>query len=214
MRISGPSRPTTGFTLLELLLAAALIAVLAALLLPALGLVRERARVQEARQTVAQLGVAVRTYVNLDPRHRHPLHVSGPASLYVAAATPTSGIAPTPHPFALAPAGDAPAIVAADGSRLGVLGALIEIGGAPAPRTGPDGVLLDPWRRPYRYQLTRPAPARPSDALRDWNWDATNMRPLAWNGNAAPARPAPFPYIWSCGRGGSDDDATTWIHDP
>lgn len=202
------------FTLVELLSVIAIIAVLAALLMPVLGLVREKARVQEARQVVGQLGLAIKTYALLDVRHRYPLHNAGALSLYVPAAVPTSGLSTTPQPLAHAPFGDAPAIMAKDGSVCGVLGALIDLGSTLPGRTDGQGRLIDPWERPYLYQLTRPTPALPTDALKDWNWDAGLGRAKAWNAQATPPCPAPFPYLWSTGKAGRSDDATTWIYEP
>ncbi|MBN8525835.1 MAG: type II secretion system protein [Planctomycetes bacterium] len=209
-----PRQPANGFTLVELLTVVAIIAILVAVLLPAIGLVREKSRVQAARQAVAEIGLALKTYALLDARHRYPLHNAGAASLYVPAATPTSGLTATPQPLAHDPYGDAPAIRAKDGSACGVLGALLDLGSTLPARTDAQGRLTDPWERPYLYQLTRPAPAMPANALQDWNWEATLGRPRAWNALASPPCAAPFPYVWSTGRSGSTTDATTWIYEP
>ncbi len=52
-----------GFTLIELLVVIAIIIILAALLLPALGRVRDRAKLTKARQEVAQIDTALRGYL-------------------------------------------------------------------------------------------------------------------------------------------------------
>ena len=62
----------------------------------------------------------------------------------------------------------------------GVVGALIDLGSSLPGRTDGQGRLIDPWERPYLYQLTRPTTALPADALQDWNWDAGLGRAKAW----------------------------------
>lgn len=202
-----------GLTLVELLIVISIIAALAALMMPVIGLIRERARNHEAKQKIAQMTLALTTYATLDARHRYPLHTATALSLYVVGATPGSTITPMPHPLGLTPQGNAPAISGKDGSLLGVLGALVDIDGAMLGSTDAQGLLNDPWGRPFNYQLTRPAPTLPAGALQDWNWDSGLGRPKAWNAVAAPPCPAPFPYLWSLGKAGSATDATTWIYD-
>ena len=190
------AQPARGaFTLMELLVTIAIIAVLAAMLLPAVGLVRERSRRTEAQMVVNQLSIACETYMNEDHRHMYPLQ----PQLYPAA------LVTVPHPIAQRAQG-----VAASG----VLELLLESDVVNLGNRALDseGCMLDPWLRRYRYQLLRPTPASPVNALQDWNWDAERTRPKRWNERAD--TPAPFPYIWSLGKDGRDDAAKTWVYDP
>jgi prepilin-type N-terminal cleavage/methylation domain-containing protein/prepilin-type processing-associated H-X9-DG protein len=77
------------FTLVELLTVMAIIAVLAALLLPALGAARAKARETTCRNHVRQIGVAIMAYV-ADYRDRLPVAARlGPEPLYGWPALPT-----------------------------------------------------------------------------------------------------------------------------
>lgn len=185
----------SAFTLMELMIVIAIIAALAAMIMGAVGVLRERGRRVEAQQVVDQLAIALETYQSADQRrHHYPLQ----SELYPA---PAAGL--VPHRFALAPQA---------GASAGVLALLLDqdllVRGSNALR---DGVLTDPWGRPYNYQLTRPAPTAQAARLVDWNWDAANSRPRARN-RASGDTAAPFPYIWSYGRAGRADDAGDWIY--
>jgi prepilin-type N-terminal cleavage/methylation domain-containing protein len=184
---------TAGFTLIELMVVIAILMVLAGLILGGVSVMRRRASTYESEQVVRQLRQALEAYRTEDGRHRYPLH----EQLYP---TPTL---PLPHLFALTPQ---------DSAVAGILGQLIDRNLGVRDSQGlTNGLLLDPWGSPYRYQLTRPAPANNAARLVDWNWDTAAARPMAWNAVANSA--GPYPYIWSTGRMGRLDDAQEWIYD-
>ena len=181
-----------GFTLIELLIVIAIIAVLLALLMPAVSIVKLRAMKTETRMFTGQLAMSLETYSNEDRRHEYPLQ----GQLYP---TPTITI---PYPFSTRPQGVNPAL----------LNLLRSVGVNSGPRLFDDaGCMLDPWGGRYSYQLTRPTPALPVGALKDWNWDSALGRSKRWNERADTA--APFPYVWSLGKDGVTTDATSWIYE-
>ena len=182
-----------GFTLIELLVVITILMVLAGLILGGVTVMRRRASIYESEQVVRQLRQALESYRTEDGRHRYPLH----EQLYPA---PTL---PVPHVFATIPQ---------DAAVAGILTLLIDRNLGVRDSQGlTNGIMLDPWGSPYRYQLTRPAPANNASRLLDWNWDTAAARPLAWNAVANSA--GPYPYIWSTGRHGRLDDAKDWIYD-
>ena len=61
--ISGPIRPKTGFSLLELLIVIGIIAIIAAILFPVFMAAREKARQSQCASNLSQIGLAVLQYV-------------------------------------------------------------------------------------------------------------------------------------------------------
>lgn len=155
--------PERGLTLVELLTAIAIIAVLAALLVPALGVVRERVRASQARERVAAVHQALQLYAAEERRHRFP---------------PPSGA--DDLGLRWDPSEAAPGnlnLLAAVG--LGIDGAHLDrSGAAPWP-------LLDPWRRPYQYRpdndlLAQAGPQRPLPPEACPRWNAAGTRPWGY----------------------------------
>ena len=183
----------SGFTLIELLVVISIIGVLAAMLIPVVSLMRTKVKIADARQMVRELTVAVEAYRAEDPQKRYPAEadLGSDPDLWVLRTGLTAG---TPS----------------------VLEALMERkllhlrAGALA-----EGVLIDPWRNPYRYTLRRPAAAGawagPATIASDWNWDAARSRAKAWN-DRNPSVEAPFPYIFSCGPEGLGAPVGKWIY--
>jgi len=173
-----------GFALIEVLVVVSVILLLAGILIPAVGVVRTRARIAETKQTLRELQTAFALYRNEDPKRLYPT-------------------------------------VAADLSVGTWLQDLLEEkrhwarGGRSVDA---QGRLLDPWRNPYRYSLTKPLPAAGSPDLTAWNWDADKAHERAWGSRLDPAKtgaffegPLPYAYLWSLGMDGNEGDARSWI---
>lgn len=171
-----------GLTLIEILVVITLIAVLIGILMPAISMVRNQAKVTYARQTLQELQTAFDVYRAEHPRKRYPEERAD------------KGI----HEDLLDDL---------DERRLWSRG----------DRLIKDELLVDPWMQPYRYSLSRPNPSQNADELHDWNWDPEEGRVARWGarrgaGGGTVDGALAFPYLWSIGRRGKDNDASTWIY--
>ena len=180
-----------GFTLIEILVTISIIAVLAALLVPSIGLVRNAVRRTETRALIDGVAAAMDVYRLEDGRRRFP-------GGYDDQSLRTADAGGTPD----------------------VLDLLRERGSGwlaknlapapPAPLAGPladppaesNQMLVDAWRRQIRYvtdigadgRLVTPFTA-PGGAPADWN----------------PKRQQPFAYIWSLGKPSGDEAADALV---
>jgi prepilin-type N-terminal cleavage/methylation domain-containing protein len=172
------------FTLLELLIVISVICSLIALLIPVTSIVRDSTKHQKARSVVSQLIMGLNDYACEDPSRSMP-------------------------------PSDADHLVHSDptGASFHILDAMIamHLDGGLHPLVADPGnsqlrTLIDPWRRPYRYQLDTGGaidwnnvvqPIRPDPARSDWN--AKNQ--------------VPFGYVWSLGRP-AHGTSGQWLMDP
>ena len=176
----------SGFSLVELLVVISIVAVLVAMLLGGIAVLRRQAYAESARQTVRELESAIALYVERDPRKRFP-----PVAADLSLATGAGGV-----------------LTALETSQAWTRSDhLIDQAGR----------LLDPWGKPYRYSLTRPAPASGGAALSNWNWDPIAGHERRWGprwdagANATVTGALPYAYVWSLGPASLSDDATSWI---
>lgn len=181
-----------GFSLVELLVVLAILALLTGLMVAGVATVRRSAKVTDARSTLSLLHTAFDAYRQEDAWRRYPSEDPVDASIS------SRPIAPATH---------------------GVL-ELLELRHVFAAKAGSrdeTGRLLDPWQRPWRYTLTRPVEAAPP-RLPDWNWDAAAGHERRWGRRRDPATgttgegPLAFPYIRSLGEAGDAADPTRWIY--
>lgn len=166
-----------GFSLLEILITISIIAVLLGLLLPAIGMLKRRAREVQSVERLLGLTIAVRSYRDEDPR----------------------GLYPTPEVDGLLRSGVAGGTGVMDLLELaGYQISALSLG----PADGGGRPFVDGWQRPFRYHLDGPYQSGATlDASRI---NGVADRPAAdpgWN----PRGEEPFPYLWSLGEPRGDD---------
>ena len=173
-----------GFTLIEVLLVIGIIAVLAALLIPAVGLVRTRAKITETKQTLREVQTAFDLYRNEDRKHSYP----------TVAADLSIGTALMDHL-------EHQRMWARGFRKADEQGRLLDPWQGwyryslvkPAPATGSPALTAWNWdaalgrERAYGSRLDPANPGVPS------------------------AGPLPYAYLWSLGRTGRTDDAEDWL---
>ena len=182
MTTSAPS----GFSLIEVLIVICIITLLVAVLLGGIGVLRQRAATESARQTVRELEAAIALYVERDARKRFP-----PVAADLSLDTGPGGV--------LTVLETSQAWVRSD-HELDQAGRLLDPWGEPyryalarpAPTNGGDALATWNW-----------------DAVagreRRWGprWDAGS--------NATVTGALPFAYVWSLGPKSRSDDASRWI---
>lgn len=150
--------PLRGVTLVEMLIAVAVLAALIGLLLPVVGMLRESARRSQALRTVTALHMAARLYADEDAQRRFP---AGDADRLLHRASP--GTAPRTLDALLRVASDA-------GLRPFV----------DDPATAGAKLLLDPWARPYRYAVDDDMDGAVERPGARTTWNHRDLEPFAY----------------------------------
>jgi prepilin-type N-terminal cleavage/methylation domain-containing protein len=184
----------SGLTLIELLLVVSIVAILIAIVMPAVGIVKAHARTITARDTVAELWNAIQDYADENPRHLYPTPASTRYLTY-SSSDPWTVLAQ----------------LSVDGYQ--VPGQLLDH----AQDSPTFGCLLDPWHRPYFYSVDGPV-LTTSGVVDTSRMNGVADRPASipsWN----PQGIEPYAYVWSVGPpvGTLSDDsdpahASAWIY--
>ena len=176
----------SGFSLIELLVVISIVAVLVAMLVGGIAVLRRRAHVESARQTVRELESAIALYVERDPRKRFP-----PVAADLSLATGAGGV--------LTALETSQAWTRSD-HDIDQAGRLLDPWGKPyrysltRPVPASGGAALSTWNWD-----------QVAGHERRWGprWDAGT--------NATVTGALPYAYVWALGPDSRSDDATRWI---
>ena len=191
------------FTMIELMVVVSIIAILVAILLPTIGVLRDRSRKADAMGMVTALSMAVESYAAEDQRRRHPDADASDALVpgcRFLLWTETDGNQPR-GPL------DLLALVGYDPRS----GTLVDVPGTTRR------LHIDPWHRGFRYyrdphvfpttiSTTPPVASRPDAGIIQPDWNPRNQ----W----------PFAYLWSLGKptgageivDSGTDHASHWLY--
>lgn len=173
-----------GFTLIEILVSISVIVLLAGMLIPAVGLVRNRARTTEAQQTLRELQAAFELYRHEDARRQYPT-VQGDLAIGTALMDRLEHQRMWARGFRG---------VDDQGRLLDPWKGWYRYSLAkPAPATSTPAIAAWNWDEAKGRERT-------------WG---SRLDPA--NPGAYAEGPLPYAYLWSLGKGGAADDARGWI---